>query len=100
MTPREAAKRLCMELDRLGLKPLPHRHGKIVITKGKQSQTVMLRPTNDEGNGAFHWFWVWDGFRTDGGVEADRGPKMGEEADFARRICNVMDVPQMDQVRM
>ena len=98
MTPREAAKRLCYELDRLNLKPMPYRGGKIIVAKGKQRQTVILRPTNDQGDGKFYWFWVWDGFRTDGGVETDKGPKMGEEAEFARLICNVMDVPDMEDV--
>lgn len=91
-TTREAAKRLCVELDRLGLTPLPYRNGRIVVRKDYREQAVMLRPTNKSGDGDYFWFWVWE---TDDEPLMDRGLELGRESELARRLDRVMSIPDL-----
>ena len=91
MTPREAAKALCLELDKCGLVPIPRKGMVIEVYKGEQCQTVLLRETS-EGH---HWFWVWEPFRTDQEHDYDRALPLGQEREFARRICGVLSIPKV-----
>ncbi|WP_152486464.1 hypothetical protein [Nocardiopsis lucentensis] len=93
MTPREAAKALCLELDKHDLKPLPRKGMVIEVHKGDQSQTVLLRETGED----LYWYWVWDSYRT--GTEPyeyDRALPVGQEPEFARRIFGVLSIPKVD----
>lgn len=96
-TKREAAKRLCQELERVGLTPLPHRGGKVVAKKDHREQAVVLRPTSSSGDGDHYWFWVWE---TEGEPLVDRGVRLGEEAELARRISRVMSIPDLGGVTL
>ena len=96
-TTREAAKRLCRELERVGLTPLPHRGGKVVARKDHREQAVVLRPTNKSGDGDFYWFWVWE---TQDEPLMDQGVKLGEEAELARRVSRVISIPDLGGITL
>lgn len=93
---REAAKRLCRQLDRLGVTALPYRSGKIVVKQGHEEQAVVLRPTGEAGEGGHHWFWVWE---IGGEPFLDKGLKLAEEAELARRLAEILSLPDFGRVK-
>lgn len=87
---REAAKRLCRWVDENGLKPLPHPGGVLEIRKGGQSQRICLKRVEGE----WHWFWMWEPFRTQDAWEYEQGLPIGRERDMARRLLSVLEIAE------
>lgn len=86
---REAARRLCLELDRLGVRPVPD--GPTMTVTGVmdgRTQTVALRPFDARG---LMWCFVWPG------VESTVDPVLpaGEEPALARRLHAVLSLPEL-----
>ncbi|PDP88763.1 hypothetical protein CQJ94_03195 [Glycomyces fuscus] len=88
---REAAKRLALELDKLNLKPLPQPGMVLVVKRGSQKQSVCLMRTD---SGQWHWFWMWEPFRTQDRWEYERGLPLGREQDMARRLLGVLEIAE------
>ncbi|WP_150242551.1 hypothetical protein [Nocardiopsis quinghaiensis] len=88
---REAAKRLALELDALNLKPLPQPGMVLVVKRGSQEQSVRLMRAN---SGQWHWFWMWEPFRTEDTWEHEQGLPLGRERDMARRLLGVLEIAE------
>lgn len=88
---REAAKRLALELDKLNLKPLPQPGMVLVVRRGSQQQSVRLMRAD---SGQWHWFWMWEPFRTQDAWEYEQGLPIGREHDMARRLLSVLEIAE------
>lgn len=89
---RQAAKRLCLELDNLGVTALPDgRTMTITGVIGKSRQTVALRTLRDRG---LMWCFVWPGTE----ITLDPVMPLGEEAVFAQRVHSVLTIPPVEEL--
>ncbi|WP_435105725.1 hypothetical protein [Nocardiopsis synnemataformans] len=88
---REAAKRLALELDQLNLRPLPRPGMVLVVKRGSQEQSVRLMRAD---SGQWHWFWMWEPFRTEDAWECEQGLPIGQERDMARRLLSVLEIAE------
>ncbi|KUP97460.1 hypothetical protein [Thermobifida cellulosilytica] len=84
---KEAARRLCVELDRLGVRPLPDGPTMTVtgVLEGR-TQTVALRTFDRR----LMWCFVWP----EADFSLDPVLPAGEEAALARRVRAVLGLPE------
>ncbi|WP_223839308.1 hypothetical protein [Nocardiopsis deserti] len=45
-------------------------------------------------SGQWHWFWMWEPFRTQDAWECEQGLPTGRERDMARRLPNVLEIAE------
>ncbi|WP_444963115.1 hypothetical protein [Nocardiopsis sp. M1B1] len=42
----------------------------------------------------WHWFWMWEPFRTQDAWEYEQGLPIGREQDMSRRLLSVLEIAE------